>query len=76
MKGSATPETQAPDAVRLRGAAGPGEGPRSAWASEETVPLRIAAERVEAEERADRLALVIGGRRGRRCQSERGRRST
>lgn len=65
MKGAATPGTQAADAVPLRGAAGPSEAPRSAWASEETVPLRIVAERVEAEERAERLRLVTGRRRGR-----------
>jgi hypothetical protein len=64
MKGSASSETQAPDAAPLRGVAEPDEGPRSAWASEETVPLRIAAERVEVEERADRLALVIGAVEG------------
>jgi hypothetical protein len=62
MKGTATPGTQAVDAVPLRGAAGPSEERRSAWASEETVPLRVAAERVEAEERAERLRLVTGCR--------------
>lgn len=62
MKGAATPGTQAADAVPLRGPAGPSEEPRSAWASEETVPLRVAAERVEAEERAERLRLVTGQR--------------
>jgi hypothetical protein len=62
MRGAATRGTQAADAVPLRGAAGPNEEPRSAWASEETVPLRVAAERVEAEERAERLRLVTGYR--------------
>ena len=66
MKGAATPGTQATDAVALRVAAGPSEEPRSAWASEETVPLRVAAERIEAEERAERLRLVTGRRRPRR----------
>ncbi|MGB7587309.1 MAG: hypothetical protein WBM00_01230 [Solirubrobacterales bacterium] len=66
MKGAATPGTQAADAVSLRGAAGPSEEPRNAWASGETVPLRVAAERVEAEERAERLRLVTGRRRSRR----------
>ena len=66
MKGAATPGTQAADAVPLRGAAGPREEPRNAWASGETVPLRVAAERVEAEERAERLRLVTGQRRARR----------
>jgi hypothetical protein len=62
MKVTATPGTQAADAVPLRGATGPSEEPRSAWASAETVPLRVAAERVEAEERAERLRLVTGRR--------------
>jgi hypothetical protein len=63
MKG-ATRRLQEPDAVSLRKRQ-PSEEPRSVWASEETVPLRIAAERVEAEERAERLRLVTGRRRGR-----------
>jgi len=62
MKGTAAPRTQAADEVPLRGAAEPSEERRSAWASEETVPLRIATERVEAEERAERLRLVTGYR--------------
>jgi hypothetical protein len=66
MKETATAGRQAPDAVRLRGVAGPSEEPQSAWASEETVPLRVAAERVEAEERAERLRLVTGRRWARR----------
>lgn len=66
MKGATTPGTQAADAVPLRAAAEPSEEPRSAWASEETVPLRVAAERVEVEERAERLRLVTGRRRPRR----------
>lgn len=64
MKG-ATPPLQEPDAVPLRKQER-SEEPRSAWASEETVPLRVAADRVEAEERAERLRLVTGRRRGRR----------
>jgi hypothetical protein len=63
MKGAA-PRLQEPDAVPLRRRE-PSE-PRSAWASEETVPLRVAAERVEAEEQAERLRLVTGRRRTRR----------
>ncbi len=66
MKGTATAGRQAADAAPLRGAAGPSGEPQSAWASEETVPLRVAAERVEAEERAERLRLVTGRRRVRR----------
>lgn len=62
MKATATAGRQAADAVPLRGVAGPSEEPHSAWASEETVPLRVAAERVEAEERAERLRLVTGRR--------------
>ncbi len=59
MKGTTTPGGQELDAVSLRGREGPSE-PRSAWVSEETVPLRVAAERVEAEEREERLHLVTG----------------
>lgn len=55
-----------PAAVPHRRMAGNDEEPRSAWASEETVPLRVATERVETEERADRLCIVTGRRsRGR-----------
>lgn len=36
---------------------------QSAW-GEETVPVRVAAERIEAEERAARLCVVTG----RRCR--------
>jgi hypothetical protein len=64
MKGAA-PRLQEPDAVPLQRRE-PSEEPRSAWASGETVPLRVAAERVEAEERAERLRLVTGRRRARR----------
>jgi hypothetical protein len=64
MKG-ATPRLQEPDAVPLRKRE-PREEPQSAWVSEETVPLRVAAERVEAEERAERLRLVTGRHRARR----------
>jgi len=60
MKG-ATPRLQKSDAVPLQKRE-PSEEPQSAWASGETVPLRVAAERVEAEERAERLRLVTGYR--------------
>jgi hypothetical protein len=33
------------------------------WASEDTVPVRVAAERVEAVEQTERLRLVTGRRR-------------
>ena len=67
MKDVGAPGTQEPVAVPLRRSAGQDEEEQqSAWASEETVPLRVAAERVEAEERADRLRLVTGRRRARR----------
>lgn len=48
--------------VPLRGGerAAPAEKP-SAW--EDAVPVRIAAERAEAEERKARLRLVLGRRR-------------
>jgi len=61
MKGMTTPSGQELDAVSLGGREGPSE-PRSAWVSEETVPLQLAAERVEGEERAERLRLVTGRR--------------
>jgi hypothetical protein len=66
MRDAAAPEKQEPVAVPLHRPDGRDEEPHSAWASEETVPLRVAAERVEAEERADRLRLVTGRRRARR----------
>ncbi|MGA8745932.1 MAG: hypothetical protein WB507_08710 [Solirubrobacterales bacterium] len=66
MRDAAAPGRQEPVAVPLRGLNGLDEEPQSAWAPEETVPLRVAAEQVEAEERADRLRLVTGRRRARR----------
>lgn len=66
MSGAAAPQKQEPVVVPLRRPDGQDAEPQSAWASEETVPLRVAAERVEAEERADRLRLVTGRRRARR----------
>jgi hypothetical protein len=39
------------------------EEPQMAWCFEEAVPLRVAAKRVEAAERAERLRLVTGQRR-------------
>jgi hypothetical protein len=66
MRDAGAPGTQEPVAVPLRRSAGQDEEPQSAWASEETVPLRVAAERVEAEERADRLRLVTRRHRTRR----------
>lgn len=58
--------TQEPAAVPLRKSVGQDEEAQSAWAAEKTVPLRVVAERVEAEERAERLRLVTGQRRARR----------
>lgn len=55
-----------PGAVPLRKPEAEKE-PRSAW-GEEAVPLRVVAERIEAEERAARLCVVTG-RRCRRSQS-------
>ncbi|HEY5709328.1 MAG TPA: hypothetical protein VIS51_08025 [Solirubrobacterales bacterium] len=49
-------------AVPLRGFVAGGEELHGTWA-EDTVPLRVAGERVEAEERAARLRLVTGRRR-------------
>jgi hypothetical protein len=66
MSDVGAPGTRESVAVPLPRSAGHDEEPQSAWASEETVPLRVATERVEAEERADRLRLVTGQRRERR----------
>jgi hypothetical protein len=62
MSDATTSRAPVREAVPLRNPSA-GEESQSAWASEETVPLRVAAERIEAEERADRLALVTGHRR-------------
>lgn len=54
------------EAVPLKGSADSGSaGQPSGWAAEEAVPVRIATEREEAEERAERLRLVSGRRRSR-----------
>jgi hypothetical protein len=66
MRDATAQGKQGPVAVPLRSPGGRDEEPQSAWVSEEAVPLRVAAERVEAEERADRLRLVNGRRRARR----------
>lgn len=66
MSEAATPQAQEPEAVPLCKPGAPSVNPQSAWASAETVPLRVVAERVEAEERAERLRLVTGQRRARR----------
>jgi hypothetical protein len=58
MESERTPPFQAEDAVPLRGAR-----PARAVAEEEAVPLRPALDRIEAEERAERLRLVTGRRR-------------
>lgn len=63
MRDATTPGKQGPVAVPLCGPDGRDEELQSAWASEEMVPLRVVAERVEAEEQADRLRLVTGRRR-------------
>lgn len=65
MSEAVAPGRQEPVAVPLHRPDGRDEEPQSAWASEETVPLRVAAERVEAEEREERLALITGRRRRR-----------
>jgi hypothetical protein len=61
------PRTQDEKPVPLKGSAdpGPAEAGPNGWAAEEAVPVRIAAERAEAEERAERLRLVTGRRRSR-----------
>jgi hypothetical protein len=55
-----TSEVREAEAVSLRKSAARGEKPRSGWAAEETVPLRVSTDRTEAEERAARLRLVAG----------------
>ncbi len=57
MRDAAAPGKQEPVTVRPDRR---DEELQSAWASEETVPLRVSSERVEAEERAARLGVVIG----------------
>jgi hypothetical protein len=57
-----TSEAREAEAVPLRRSAARGGKPRSGWAAEETVPLRVSTERTEAEERAARLRLVAGRR--------------
>jgi len=65
MESERTPPFHAEDAVPLRGA-GPtrAAAKEEAAGAEEPVPLRPAFDRIEAEERAERLRLVTGGRRG------------
>lgn len=63
MSQVSTSRTGTDEAVRLRRSAGQSEKTPDAWASKDTVPLRIAGDRVEAEERAERLRLVTGQRR-------------
>jgi hypothetical protein len=63
MSDAAAPGKQEPVAVPLRRR---DEVPQSAWASEETVPLRVATERLEAGEREERLRLVTERGRVRR----------
>lgn len=62
MKATPIAEPGEEVAVPLRGSVAGSEEPRGTWA-EDTVPLRVSGERIEAEERAARLRLVIGRRR-------------
>lgn len=62
MSEATTSRAREPEAVPLRKPDADKE-PRSAW-GEEAVPLRVVAERIEAEERAARLCVVTG----RRCR--------
>ena len=64
MSDATTSRAPEPETVPLRKTMG-GEKPPNAWAAGEAVPVRIAAERAEAEEREERLALVTGRRRAR-----------
>lgn len=54
---------QGEDAVPLRGTGAASQAPAERAGAEEPVPLRPAFDRVEAEERAERLRLVTGRRR-------------
>lgn len=65
MSRAPSSETPGAGAVPLQKADDPprDEGWRIASASEETVPVRVAAERVKADEQAERLRLVTGRRR-------------
>lgn len=60
MKATSVAEPREEAAVPLRGSVG--EEPHGTW-TEDAVPLRVAGERIEAEERAARLRLVIGRHR-------------
>lgn len=62
MKATPVTEPREEAAVPLRSSVARGEEPHGTWA-EDTVPLRVSGERIEAEERAARLRLVIGRRR-------------
>ena len=62
MREAGAPETQEPIAAPLRRSAGRSKEQQDAWASKETVPLRVATERAEADERAARLCIVTGRR--------------
>lgn len=63
MRDAAAPGKQEPVAVPLRRPDRRDEEPQNAWASEDTVPLRVSSERVEAEERAARLRVVTRRKR-------------
>jgi hypothetical protein len=65
MSEATTCRAREPEAVPLR-KPDADEQRHSAWAAGEAVPLRVAAERIEAEERKERLALVTGRPRSRR----------
>ncbi|MGN6258331.1 MAG: hypothetical protein ACTHN3_11370 [Solirubrobacterales bacterium] len=63
MEPERTPQFQAEDAVPLRGSGrAKGALEEKAASAEEPVPLRPALDRIEAEERAERLRLVTGRR--------------
>jgi hypothetical protein len=60
MSETAAPRRQDLVALRPPKPTRPKEESQSAWASEEPVPLRVAAKRAEAEERVARLRVVTG----------------
>lgn len=65
MKPERPTQFQGEDAVPLRGTEAARQIPAERVGAEEPVPLRPAFDRVEAEERAERLRLVTGCHRSR-----------
>lgn len=62
MSETSTSRMVGEEAVPLRGSAPPSPEAPTTEIDEEPVPLRLGAERVEAEERKERLRLLTGRR--------------